>query len=54
MYNFLIKVKYYEKDNINGYQNILFYEHRDFYKWFIKKFTLPNIKEGSIIESKQS
>ncbi|MGL5353752.1 MAG: hypothetical protein ACRDA5_10595 [Clostridium sp.] len=36
MYNFLIKVKYFEKDNINGYQNILFYEHRDFYNWFIK------------------
>ncbi|MBU3104782.1 hypothetical protein [Clostridium gasigenes] len=36
MINFLIKVKYYEKNNKNVYDNILFYKYSDFGKWFIK------------------
>lgn len=47
--NFFIKVKYYEKNNVNGYDNILFYKHEDFSNWFIK-----NRKDTEILDIVQS
>lgn len=49
MMNFFIKVKYYEKNNTNGYDNILFYKYSDFSKWFIKN--RENTEILDIVES---